>query len=208
MNPKNKNSKTVKANNSLEVIKDIGHATAQQMRDEVAKMPGQLMEQLFGITPGKSYSGEISPGGVVEFSDILSGEQAEISKEKQQIGLERIILEEERELVEQKTNELRMQLKVLQDEILKLADRTENMAEETVVAAMQAPVEPGVYHVIFFERLMEFIQSFRKKLEDASVWLHAVNKRAAKKNAWGSAYKKHGAKYLLSGEHYIARSAG
>ena len=72
---------------------------------------------------------------------------------------------------------------------------------------MQAPVEPGVYHVIFFEKLLEFVKSFRKKIEDAAVWLHATNSRAEKKNYW-SRYKKHGGKFLLAADHYLTSSAG
>ena len=60
----------------------------------------------------------------------------------------------------------------------------------------------------YCRKLLEFIKSFVKKVEEASVWLHALNKRSAKKNVWGANYKKFGAKYLLSGEHYLQRSAG
>jgi len=54
---------------------------------------------------------------------------------------------------------------------------------------------------------LEFMKSFRKKIEDAQIWLHASNKRAEKKNFW-STYKKHGSKFLLSPDHYLQRSAG
>jgi hypothetical protein len=72
---------------------------------------------------------------------------------------------------------------------------------------MQAPIEPGVYHLIFFEKLLEFIKSFRKNIGQAKVWLQSSNKRAQKKNYWAS-YKKHGGKFLLAADHYVSRSAG
>jgi len=134
--------------------------------------------------------------------------EEEVKKAKKQVSFERRLLEEERVQVEKKTNELRMQLTAIREEILFLAQKTEDLAEETQVAAFQAPVEPGIYHVIFFEKLLEFVKSFRRKIEEASIWLHAVNRRAARKNVWGANYKKSGAKYLLSGEHYLQRSAG
>jgi hypothetical protein len=62
--------------------------------------------------------------------------------------------------------------------------------------------------VIFFEKLLEFVKSFRKKINQSNVWLSSANKRAGKKGSWKSNYQQHGAKYLLSGEHYVARSAG
>lgn len=204
-----KNQKVLRYPNPLETFKDIGTSTAKQMRDEAAKIPGDFMEQLLGIRPdNKKFSGEIEPGEALNFNEVFSGKHEEIVKLRQQTALERKILEEEKFRVEKKSNELRMQLTAIREEIIFLAQKTENLAEETQIAAMQAPIEPGIYHVIFFEKLLEFINSFRKKIEEAGIWLHAVNKRAAKKNMWGAQYKKHGAKYLLSGEHYLQRSAG
>ena len=108
---------------------------------------------------------------------------------------------------ERKSNELKLQLKAIMEEVLALAATTSNLDEETKIAALQAPVNPGVYHVIFFEKLLEFIKSFRRKIEDASVWLSAVNKRAQKKNYW-TMYKKKGSSFLLAPDHYLQRSAG
>lgn len=204
-----KNTKVLRQPNPLETFKDIGASTAKQMRDEAAKIPGDFMEQLLGVRPfGKSYSGEIEPGEALNINEVFSGKHEEIVRLKKQTTLERRLLEEEKVRVEKKSNELRIQLTMIREEILVLAQKTENLAEETQIAAMQAPIEPGVYHIIFFEKLLEFINSFRKKIEEAGVWLHVVNNRAAKKNMWGSNYKKHGAKYLLSSEHYLQRSAG
>jgi len=195
--------------NTLESLKDIGTSTAKQMREEAGKLPGDFMEQLFGVPQiPKNVSGEIAIGESIEMQEILSGKHEELVMLRKQEVFERRLLEEERVRVEKKTNELRMQLTAIREEILIIATRTEGLAKETEIAAMQAPVEPGLYHVIFFEKLLEFIKSFRKKIEEASVWLHSVNKRTAKKNAWGARYKKYGAKYLLSGEHYLQRSAG
>ena len=204
-----KSQKVSRHPNPLETLKDIGTSTAKQMKDEAAKIPGDFMDQLLGVKPfTRNYSGEIEPGEDLNISEIFSGKHDEIVKLRKQTSLERKLLEEEKFQVEKKSNELKIQLTAIREEIIILAKRTENLAQETQVAAMQAPIEPGVYHVIFFEKLLEFINSFRKKIEEAGVWLHAVNKRASKKNAWGANYKKHGAKYLLSGEHYLQRSAG
>src|SRR4030065_534669 len=65
------------------------------------------------------------------------------------------------------------------------AETTQDLGQELQIASMQAPVEPGLYHVIFFEKLLEFLKSFRKKIEAGSIWLQATNKRAAKKIYWG-----------------------
>ena len=208
-NNKAKAQKLFQRANTLESLKEIGSSTANQMKKEAARLPEDFIEQLFGIkTPEKKYSGEIEAGEAIELTEVLSGRHEEIAKIRKQVALERKLLEEERARTEKKKNELKLQLRAIQEEILILAEQTEQLAEETQVAVMQVTIEPGVYHVIFFEKLLEFIKSFRRKIEEAQVWLHTVNRRAAKKNAWGARYQKHGAKYLLSGEHYLQRSAG
>lgn len=195
--------------NPLEALKDVGKSTADVMKREAAKMPEDFMEQLLGIRPTpRNFSGEIIAGEAIEINQVLSGRHEEVVKQKRQLEFLARLEREEKEQLSKKANELRIQIKAVQEEILYFAQKTQNLAEATVTAAMQAPVDPGEYHVIFFEKLLEFIKSFRKKIEEASVWLHAVNKRSAKKNAWGARYAKYGAKYLLSGEHYLQRSAG
>jgi len=208
-NGKSKLLKQVQRANTLEALKDIGTSTANQMKEEAAKIPEDFMEQLFGIkTPNKKYSGEIEAGEAIELNEVLSGKREEFVIARKQQRLERQLLEQERIQTERKSNELRIQLKTIQEQILILAESTEELAQETQIAAMQVTVEPGVYHVIFFEKLLEFIKSFRKKIDEAGVWLHSANSRASKKNAWGNNYKKSGGKYLLSSEHYLQRSAG
>ncbi len=102
-----------------------------------------------------------------------------------------------------------MQLHAIMEEIKNIAAATPQLAEELEIANIQAPVNPGVYHLVFFEKILSFVQSFRKNITEASSWLHAVNGRAKKGgNVWGSNYKKGKGSYLLSAEHYVQRSAG
>jgi len=208
-NPNNKKQKGgVNQANPLESLKDIGGDAVKSLKEDlVSRAPSDFMDQLFGPR-SENFSGEIIAGESLEISEVLTGQHKEKQLLRQQLQLERTLRIQEKETIEITTNDLRIQLKTLQEEILVLSQSTQDLAEETQMAAMQAPVEPGIYHVLFFEKLLEFIKSFRKRIEEAGVWLHATNKRAARKNAWGANYKKHGAKYLLSGEHYLTRSAG
>jgi len=193
--------------NPLESLKEIGGDAVKSLKEDLlVKTPKDFMDQLFG--PHQSFSGEIIAGESLEINEVLTGQHKEKQVLRQRLQLERTLRFEEKESINKKTNELKIQLKAIQEEVLYLSLSTQDLAEETQLAAMQAPVEPGIYHLLFFEKLLEFIKSFRKKIEEAGVWLHATNQRAAKKNSWAARYKKHGAKYLLSGEHYLTRSAG
>ncbi len=209
-NKKTQNSKFPKAiPNPMEAMKDIGAATAQQMRQEIAQIPQDMFNQLLGFdTPSvPPRSGELLPGESMEMSEVMSVQYEENNAVRQQINYERMLLSEEKAESQKKTNELKMQLSQVQRELIQIAQSTESLAQETEIAAMSVAVDPGVYHVIFFEKLLEFVKSFRKKINQANVWLSSANKRAQKKG-WAANYKQHGAKYLLSGEHYVARSAG
>ena len=196
-----------RATNVVEAFKDLGSSTANSLRhDLISKMPQDLMEQLLG-EQSKNRSGELFPGTSAELSGGTNREYKKESNLQMQLTFERKIFQEEKNLIEKRTNELRMQLKVLTDEVVLLARSTQNLSREVSIAANQITAEPGVYHVFFFERIIEFIRSFRNKVENATLWMGSANKRAEKKNYW-SKYKKHGGKFLLSADHYLTRSAG
>lgn len=187
----------IRKTNVLESFKDIGTGVSRDLLDQLLGQP----------RPETKASAEIHPGESLEFGDLLSGHYEENLRLKKQITLERALAQEERLVSVQKSNELKIRLQALMQEVLALAKTTQSLGEKVEVAAMQAPAQPGVYHLIFFEKLLEFIKNFRKNIEDASLWLQATNKRAEKKNYW-AIYKKHGSSFLLSGEHYLTRSAG
>jgi hypothetical protein len=205
---KQKTLKAIRKQNVLESLKDIGSGTAGSLKTDLFERGSQdFLDQIFGNRPSKKYSGEISVGESLEIDEVISGEHEEKKKLEGQLSLERQLREEEKILIERRGNELKLQLHALTQEVIALAQSTQELGDEVEVAAIQAPTNPGIYHVIFFERLLSFIKSFRKKIESASVWLHATNKRAEKRNFWGL-YKKHGSKFLLSPDHYLQRSAG
>ncbi len=206
---KTKLHKLIRQANVLESLKDIGDQTSKTLkRDLINPIPEDFFEQLLGAKPQeKKFSGDIVPGESLEFNEIFTGKYEESQKLKKQISLERKLAAEEKNYIQEKSNQLKVQLHALMQEVYSLAKTTQNLGEQVEVAAMQAPVEPGVYHLVFFEKLLEFIRSFKKKIENSSTWLGAVNSRAQKKNFW-STYKKQGSKFLLSSEHYLQRSAG
>ena len=203
-----KPQKTIKRSSVLENLKDVGGNTGKTLKkDLVQGVSEEFINQLLGRKPEKKYSGDITPGESLEFEDVFSGRREQTMKLEKQLFLEKKLREEEKVRSERKGNELRMQLQAIIEEVAALAQNTQELAEEVQIATMQAPIEPGVYHLIFFEKLLEFIKSFRKNIGQAKVWLQSSNKRAQKKNYWAS-YKKHGGKFLLAADHYVSRSAG
>jgi len=206
---KPKAQRQIKQSSVLESIKDVGVSTAKTVKKDLLQGTSKdFIQQLLGNYPTKRASGEVFPGESLEFDEVLNGKHAENIKLKRQVQLERGLRQEEEQRSNKKANELKLQLNAIMQEIEALAETTQELGDEVKIAIMQAPIEPGVYHIVFFTKMLEFAKSFRKKINEAVVWLHAANKRAEKKNVWGQRYKKHGAKFLLSSEHYLTRSAG
>ena len=206
---KAKVQQAVRRTNVLESLKDVGSGVASSLNtDLLGGISKDLMEQILNRrAPNKKVSGDIKPGESLQFSDLLSGKHEENQILKKQIAFERRLTEEERVVSARKSNELRVQLQALIQEVQSLAKSTQGLGQEIEIAAMQAPAQPGLYHVVFFEKIIEFVRNFRKNIDSAVIWMGTANKRAEKKNYWSN-YKKKGASFLLSGESYSQRSAG
>ncbi len=193
--------------NVLESIKDLGSSTGQALKkDFFTQTSEQFLKEMFGGEK-KPLSGDLTPGVSLEIADLFSGKSKENEKLKAQLSTERNLHEEEKNLIKEKSDQLKLQLHALMQEVLALAKTTQNLGEQVEVASIQAPANPGVYHIVFFEKVLEFLKSFRQKIENAGLWLAASNKRAEKKNYW-SMYKKKGSSFLLAPDHYLQRSAG
>lgn len=205
---KKKNQNTITRQNVLESLKDFGTGTASQTTDFLKNTSEDFLRELLGLNSTNiKRSGELSQGESVNMKDILNGKEKQISNEKKQVRFERRLLNEESRISKQKTQELKVELHALMQEIQKLAESTNALSEITQTATFSAPIEPGIYHINFFQNLLNFLRSFRQKIDLAATWLQGANKRAEKKNYW-SQYRKKGTSFLLNPESYSQRSAG
>lgn len=205
---KKKSQQQVTRQNVLESLKDLGTSTASQGKDLFKNTSEDFLRELLGFSaPSIKKSGELSVGETVTVQDIVSGKEQENQKVKKQVKFERYLIEEEKSVSLEKGRELRVELQAIMQELKVLAESTEGLTEATAAAVISAPVEPGIYHINFFKNILEFLKSFRKKIDLAATWLESANKRAEKKNYWAT-FKKHGTSFLLSPDHYSQRSAG
>lgn len=107
-----------------------------------------------------------------------------------------------------KEKQAQQQIKTLQEELTKLAQSVNNLRNEVKTAAIQTVVDPGTYHINFFEKLISFVKLLAKEAEDASTWVQMHNARGKKKSHYWGQVKKSGSKFLLSQERYMATQAG
>lgn len=192
---------------ALKEIKDISKSTASEMKNEASRIGESVFDQLLGINISGKLSGELKPGSSINMQEMFK-EKVTVNSAEKKVFFQKQYIEEEKILIEKRTGELRMQLNAIQQELILVANQTQDLGEQTQIAVMQSTVEPGAYHIIFFNKLLDYIKSFRKKIQAASEWLTNANSRASKKNMWATNSKKLGAKYMFSSEHYVARSAG
>lgn len=193
----------------LEALRDIGGDAGSTLKNETSEISKRFFDSMLGWErPQPKASGDLFPGQSIDLKSVLEEQKEENKVLRQRLVYEQSLRAQEQQLSQRQAQETKVQTAALSNELTELAKSTQTLARETQIAAMQAPVTPGVYHITFFEKLRSFIVSFRKKIENASLWLQASNQRSAKKRTFWGQVGKSGAKRLLSAEDYLQRSAG
>lgn len=212
MNDKSQKAKLqrqIKTKNVLEAINEIGSQVVDTAKSEVKATGDEFFKQLLGQQRAlrEKKSGEVEMGRPLSMKDVLNGQAEKNKKLEEQIFFEKRLFSEEKQETSKKLNELRLKLQAIQHEASKMVASTQSLSQEVKIAVMQGSTNASEYQINFYENIIQMIVAFRKKIDNAVVWLQGSNKRAEKKNYW-SQYKKKGSSFLLSPDHYSQRSAG
>lgn len=187
-----KKKKVTNSNKLLEILRGLEAKPSQQ-------------------TARKDYSqkqsGELKPNQTLTLKETNSAIQKDRFFRKIQ-GEFWDLRHQEKLLFTRNERETRLQIEAIQEELKKLALSTKNLTKEVEIAVKQAPVEPGVYHLTFFENLRQLLVFFRKKVKESATWLAASNQRGKKRNFYWAQVKKSGTKFMLSQERYMATQSG
>ncbi len=201
VNTKKSQGQTIK--NQIENLKEDRPSLSQFP----IKDPLEILQEILGATiPQENPKREFRPGESINIVKLL-GAKKETPPDRPRTTENRFIFNEERRETERKISSLKVQLEQIIKEVKLLAQSTKTVEEQIKAIPEQAPQEPGVYHIGFFEEILKIVKNARIKIEEASIWLSFATKRAQKKNYWAR-YKKGGASFLLSPDHYLTRSAG
>lgn len=193
----------------IENLKDLGGEIVRSAVEDVIK--GTIEEAADQITGLKAK--KVVEDGVLKPDQPLNFEKY-ITQKKETVGEEeRLAFEkfktQERIVWSEEQRKISFQIKTIQEELKKLVKETEGLSREIKTAAVQAIVEPGTYHLNFFERLKELIKLIRKKVQESKTWLIEWNGYCKKKrNFYWVQAKKSGTKYTLSSERYMSTQAG
>lgn len=185
-----------KRNNAaiLESLRDIGGGVGKTITKDVAgKVAQDAFASLFGSMPK---SQEFGRNQRVEFphpEHIQSGKKAPEFNRGAMLHADELHIKQELEAV-------RAELKALSATI-------KQFSLEVDKAIRDEPIEPGIYHVNFYQRLKSLLMLLREQIDDSRTWLMVSKGKKQKKQYWGL-YKKHGTKFGLSSERTMATQTG
>lgn len=185
------------ADSFLEALRDLGSGVADSVAHDVV---GGIAEK--AITPKINQT--LQPG---EWAEVEQNawEKEKVEPFQKELGQ---IQQQERLLFKQSEQNTQLQIRGILEELQKLVASTTTLAEEVEVAVQQAPVDPGIYHLSFFEKLRQTIILFKRQIEDSSTWLAAFNQKAKRHNYYWGQVRKSETKFMLSQERYMSTQAG
>jgi hypothetical protein len=133
------------------------------------------------------------------------GEENESSK-REQLRLKRH-QEIQQEIYDRDKEETEKRIKELLEELKLLAKQIVSLDRSLQTAIHEEVVNPGTYHISFFERLKNLLIFLRKKVHESQNWLEASYARRRKKS-FATSLTKGGTKFLMNQETYLTRAAG
>ncbi len=184
-------------------VQDLFSNQSQKTSQKGGNVPPGFIEML--KNSGEIYSPENKPD--------RRKEKKEKETRKEQVFFQKAKTLE-KEVYSQKKRETEKEIKLLRqtlaEEIKKLKNQGQKLQNEIKTAIEQPVVNPGKSDITFFEKTIQIIRKIGQNVEEAAIWLQAWNQKRAKKGMFWSNFtsKKGGAKYLLSAEQSVSRSAG
>lgn len=180
----------------LESLRTIGSGVGKTVtRDVVGRVGSDAVSSLLGSLPK---SGELKANESVSLKPEITYAPKSFIR-RPEINLQPL-KDQDQTLVKQKLDAVRLELKALSSAIKSLNQDVQKSID-------QIPVQPGVYHLNFMERLRSILKILREQIEDSRSWLMLSTGRKKKKQFWGL-YKKHGTQFGLSSERTLATQAG
>lgn len=206
--------------NPLEIENPVGNVL-RDVKNQINPLGNEFFQQILGLNEhaekspapktNKSQLIEMQPGQAIDLRPKRKPESIEKPRNLDLlpgIDYRRDILRGQEQRSERETHEIRQKLEEIKSELMRLVKSSSILqAEFGEVAAGQAPVSPGKYHINFFEWVLTIIKQARIKVEDSGAWLASMKNKKGKKGYWDM-FKKHGTSFGLSNERNVATQTG
>lgn len=178
--------------NVLESIRGIGTNVGKTLKQDVGRIPSDIL----GGIVGAPTSGELQQNESIQVQQEHATRQPITKKE---------LLDP---FIQKDIQETKAKLESVRQELQLLSKSIKGFHQEVEKAILEMPVNPGVYHINFFEQLRSFIESLRQTIDNGSTWLSAFTANSKKKRGYWGMYKKHGTTFGLSSERTTATQSG
>lgn len=180
----------------LESLRSLGSGVGKTIaKDVTGKIASDALSSLFGTQTKKQ--GELSPNKPLNFQK----ERAPFP------GFRRPEIKPYVAYVKPEEPHLKEQILAIQSELKALAASLKNLNADIQKTVTEVPVDPGIYHKNFYERIRSVLQLLREQVDDSRTWLSLFNSKKQKAGYWGK-YKKHGTSFGLSNERTLATQSG
>jgi hypothetical protein len=198
-------TKVKPAANFLEALQNLGKEVISDVNNQAAQVFSNDLPDSFGFGQ-PAHQNQLNRNESFSMDDVLAAEKRGEQNAGRLFSQQR---EEDRVLAARREQQAQAQIKSLQEEIQMLAKSLGEFGREAQIAALQSPINPGVYHKNFFEQLKSFIKTMRQRIQESRHWLATQNSRAQKRKGfyWGNVQKS-GTKYMLSSERYMVTTTG
>src|SRR3990172_6157824 len=169
--------------NPFETGTNLVSDAAKTVRDELSEDWKISIRQMLGVseqatrTPGKlaQLEGELSEGEELVLIGTKKEKKAEIEPGidyvREIIHAETIHSQKDNRELRQRVGEIQIELRKLSKSSKELEVTFKNVSVETI----NMPVNPGKYHLNFFEWMLATIQNARMRIEDSASWLNVVS---------------------------------
>ena len=181
----------------IESLRDLSSGVGRDFVDDFIK---ETPKDVFQQTGLKNFANHQEGS-----ADLFNPEHQKL---QQKIHHLEALRRQEKVVFSAREQEVRSKITLLYEEVRKLAQTNVALSKEVKIAAIQAPINPGVYHVTFVEKLISFIQNLNKNLNDATHWLSETNSKKRKRSYYWQQVKTSQTKFMLSQERYMATQVG
>ncbi len=207
---KKKASKARRGDGFFEAFSDIADSIGKSVKtDLLGGTAKNIHDQLIGSAKSKTPPTETPD---FDFSEWMDAREEEMEEEARLRGREeerafQNVKQSEKLIYSLSDEKLKREIEAVRQDLKLLIAEMGKAEKQIESAVMQQVVDPGVYHLNFFEKLRSWLVFMRKSLQEGELWMEMWHTRS-KQGAYWKGVKKSGTKFMLSQERYMATQAG
>lgn len=217
---KTKKAKQLLNENPFEALGEIGRGVLGSLGSDLGLgLIKGTKDQVIGLSETENqHGGDLAEGQEVDLT--AKKKQARLAESKREekekylrdaepgIDYRSEILHGEKRIARQQENELTQKIDEIIVELKRLASSSKVLEVKfQEITVEQRIVNPGKYHVSFYEWFLAVIRSARIQVEDAGSWQAMFKSKKAQRQYWNM-FKKHGTTFGLSNERVVATQTG